>query len=137
MAVSLIYLTDFLEKLPQLKIKLQKMKSITNDLRVYASQLSDGKVRFYFIFSFSFCNENFGVFLLGLRGVKRELLVMLTKCNNKACQDVLNKYEIGKLDANGIHYDQVSEKCLLTKKICLLRLYILVKYKLFSNFSNP
>ncbi|XP_012156730.1 prominin-like protein isoform X1 [Ceratitis capitata] len=86
MAVSLIYLTDFLEKLPQLKIKLQKMKSITNDLRVYASQLSDG-----------------------LRGVKRELLVMLTKCNNKACQDVLNKYEIGKLDANGIHYDQLPD----------------------------
>lgn len=41
--------------------------------------------------------------------MKRDLLVMLTKCNNKACQDVLNKYEIGKLDANGIHYDQVSD----------------------------
>ncbi|XP_050335331.1 prominin-like protein isoform X2 [Bactrocera neohumeralis] len=86
MAVSLIYLTDFLEKLPELRLKLQKMKSITNDLRVYASQLSDG-----------------------LRGVKRDLLVMLTKCNNKACQDVLNKYEIGKLDANGIHYDQLPD----------------------------
>ncbi|XP_067648339.1 prominin-like protein isoform X2 [Eurosta solidaginis] len=86
MAVSLIYLTDFLEKLPQLRLKLQKMKSITNELRVYASQLSDG-----------------------LRGVKRDLLVMLTKCNNKACQDVLNKYEIGKLDANGIHYDQLPD----------------------------
>ncbi|XP_054732946.1 prominin-like protein isoform X1 [Anastrepha obliqua] len=86
MAVSLIYLTDFLEKLPQLRLKLQKMKTITNELRVYASQLSDG-----------------------LRGVKRDLLVMLTKCNNKACQDVLNKYEIGKLDANGIHYDQLPD----------------------------
>ncbi|XP_011185477.2 prominin-like protein isoform X2 [Zeugodacus cucurbitae] len=86
MAVSLIYLTDFLEKLPELRLKLQKMKSITNELRVYASQLSDG-----------------------LRGVKRDLLVMLTKCNNKACQDVLNKYEIGKLDANGIHYDQLPD----------------------------
>ncbi|XP_069967418.1 prominin-like protein isoform X3 [Bactrocera oleae] len=86
MAVSLIYLTDFLEKLPELRLKLQKMKSITNDLRVYASQLSNG-----------------------LRGVKRDLLVMLTKCNNKACQDVLNKYEIGKLDANGIHYDQLPD----------------------------
>lgn len=44
----------------------------------------------------------------GLRGVKRELLQMLTKCSVKSCQDVLNNYEIGKLDANGIHYDQVS-----------------------------
>ncbi|XP_036337633.1 prominin-like protein isoform X3 [Rhagoletis pomonella] len=86
MAVSLIYLTDFLEKLPQLRLKLQKMKNITNELRVNASQLSDG-----------------------LRGVKRDLLIMLTKCNNKACQDVLNKYEIGKLDANGIHYDQLPD----------------------------
>ncbi|XP_017473304.1 PREDICTED: prominin-like protein isoform X1 [Rhagoletis zephyria] len=87
MAVSLIYLTDFLEKLPQLRLKLQKMKNITNELRVNASQLSDG-----------------------LRGVKRDLLIMLTKCNNKACQDVLNKYEIGKLDANGIHYDQMVDR---------------------------
>lgn len=46
---------------------------------------------------------------LGLRGVKRDLLVMLTKCNDQACQDVLSKYEIGKLDANGIHYDQVIQ----------------------------
>lgn len=44
----------------------------------------------------------------GLRGVKRELLVALTKCqSNKACQEVLEEYEIGKLDLNGIDYDQV------------------------------
>lgn len=44
----------------------------------------------------------------GLRGVKRELLVALTKCQRvKACQEVLEEYEIGKLDVNGIDYDQV------------------------------
>ncbi|XP_037940754.1 prominin-like protein isoform X3 [Teleopsis dalmanni] len=86
MAVSLQYLTDFLAKLPELRDKLQHMKTITNELRVYASQLSDG-----------------------LRGVKRDLLLMLTKCNQEACQEVLTKYEIGKLDANGIHYDQLPD----------------------------
>lgn len=49
MAVSVGYLTDFLKKLPELREKLQKMKVITNDLRVYASQLSDGKYELYFI----------------------------------------------------------------------------------------
>lgn len=44
----------------------------------------------------------------GLRGVKRELLVALTKCQRvKACQEVLEEHEIGKLDVNGIDYDQV------------------------------
>lgn len=44
----------------------------------------------------------------GLRGVKRELLNALTKCQRvKACQEVLEEYEIGKLDMNGIDYDQV------------------------------
>ena len=46
MAVSVGYLTDFLKKLPDLRQKLQKMKLITNDLRVYASQLSDGMYLF-------------------------------------------------------------------------------------------
>ncbi|XP_046807592.1 prominin-like protein isoform X2 [Lucilia cuprina] len=86
MAVSVGYLTDFLKKLPDLQRKLQKMKLITNDLRVYASQLSDG-----------------------LRGVKRDLLVMLNKCSDQSCKEVLNRYEIGKLDANGIHYDQLPD----------------------------
>ncbi|XP_046807595.1 prominin-like protein isoform X5 [Lucilia cuprina] len=87
MAVSVGYLTDFLKKLPDLQRKLQKMKLITNDLRVYASQLSDG-----------------------LRGVKRDLLVMLNKCSDQSCKEVLNRYEIGKLDANGIHYDQMVDR---------------------------
>lgn len=39
--------------------------------------------------------------------MKRELLLALTKCHNKVCQDVLEEYEIGKLDVNGIDYDQV------------------------------
>ncbi|XP_073839374.1 prominin-like isoform X5 [Musca autumnalis] len=85
-AISVSRLTAFLEKLPSLKNKLQQMKTITNDLRVYASQLSDG-----------------------LRGVKRDLLVMLNKCSDQSCKDVLNRYEIGKLDANGIHYDQLPD----------------------------
>ncbi|XP_058975503.1 prominin-like protein isoform X3 [Musca domestica] len=85
-AISVSRLTEFLEKLPSLKNKLQQMKTITNDLRVYASQLSDG-----------------------LRGVKRDLLVMLNKCSDQSCKDVLNRYEIGKLDANGIHYDQLPD----------------------------
>lgn len=42
MAVSLTYLTDFLAKLPDMREKLKQMKLITNELRVYASQLSDG-----------------------------------------------------------------------------------------------
>ncbi|XP_059216960.1 prominin-like protein isoform X4 [Stomoxys calcitrans] len=86
-AVSVSRLMEFLKKLPSLKEKLQQMKSITNDLRVYASQLSDG-----------------------LRGVKRDLLVMLNKCSDQSCKDVLNRYEIGKLDANGIHYDQMVDR---------------------------
>ncbi|XP_075164037.1 prominin-like isoform X3 [Haematobia irritans] len=85
-AVSVSRLMEFLKKLPSLKEKLQQMKTITNDLRVYASQLSDG-----------------------LRGVKRDLLVMLNKCSVQSCKDVLNRYEIGKLDANGIHYDQLPD----------------------------
>lgn len=47
---------------------------------------------------------------LGLRGVKRELLLSLTKCQKKVCRDVLEEYEIGTLDVNGIDYDQVREK---------------------------
>lgn len=62
------------------------MKNITNELRVYASQLSDG-----------------------LRGVKRDLLVMLTKCQTQECKDVLQNYEIGKLDTNGFDYNQLPD----------------------------
>lgn len=43
----------------------------------------------------------------GLRGVKRELLISLSKCKSKSCKEILEKYEICKLDMNGIDYDQV------------------------------
>lgn len=48
-------------------------------------------------------------FSLGLRGVKRELLQSLTKCGTKQCRDVLVDFEIGKLDINGIDYNQVKK----------------------------
>lgn len=53
---------------------------------------------------------------IGLRGVKRELLLALTKCQRvKACQEVLEEYEIGKLDVNGIDYDQVKSQMNMIK----------------------
>lgn len=85
-AVSLNHLMDFLDNLPEINVKLHRMKNITNELRVYASQLSDG-----------------------LRGVKRDLLVMLTKCQTQECKDVLQNYEIGKLDTNGFDYNQLPD----------------------------
>ncbi|XP_055844370.1 prominin-like protein isoform X1 [Episyrphus balteatus] len=85
-AVSLNHLMDFLDNLPDINVKLHRMKNITNELRVYASQLSDG-----------------------LRGVKRDLLVMLTKCQTQECKDVLQNYEIGKLDTNGFDYNQLPD----------------------------
>ncbi|XP_055325440.1 prominin-like protein isoform X1 [Sitodiplosis mosellana] len=86
-AVSLTQLATFVETLPQIEQDLHRMKEITGQLRVNASQLSDG-----------------------LRGVKRELLLALTKCQRvKACQEVLEEYEIGKLDVNGIDYDQLPD----------------------------
>lgn len=48
-------------------------------------------------------------FSLGLRGVKRELLLSLTKCGTQQCRDVLVDFEIGKLDINGIDYNQVQK----------------------------
>lgn len=64
---------------------------------------------------------------IGLRGVKRELLLALTKCQRvKACQDVLEEYEIGKLDVNGIDYDQVTFKFFSTE-------YSLTAINLFSS----
>jgi prominin 1 len=41
-AVSLKKLTTFAQTLPTIKSDLMRMKIITNDLRVNASQLSDG-----------------------------------------------------------------------------------------------
>lgn len=84
-AVYLTQLATFVKLLPDIKGDLNRMKDITNGLRANASQLSDG-----------------------LRSVKRELLQSLTKCQMDMCKKVLKEYEIGKLDMNGIDYDQVN-----------------------------
>lgn len=84
-AVYLTQLATFVALLPHIKADLNRMKDITNGLRANASQLSDG-----------------------LRSVKRELLTSLTKCQMDVCKKVLKEYEIGKLDVNGIDYDQVN-----------------------------
>lgn len=83
--ISFVQLNAFVKTLPQIQSDLVKMKEQTNVLRVKASQLNDG-----------------------LRGVKRELLVQLTKCGAKECRDVLENYQIGKLDVNGIDYNKVK-----------------------------
>lgn len=58
---------------------------------------------------FSHAHHSFySIVVTGLRGVKRELLLSLTKCKSKSCKEILDKYEIGKLDMNGIDYDQVN-----------------------------
>ncbi|CAD7082319.1 unnamed protein product [Hermetia illucens] len=85
-AISLDYLSGLVSKLPNISSNLQEMRVLTNKLRVDASQLNDG-----------------------LRGVKRELLQSLTKCKAPACGDVLRDYQIGKLDANGIDYNQLPD----------------------------
>lgn len=82
--ISFVQLNAFVQTLPQIQNDLEKMKKETNVLRVKASQLNDG-----------------------LRGVKRELLIQLTKCGAKECVDVLEEYQIGKLDVNGIDYNKV------------------------------
>lgn len=74
------------------------MKEETKNLRIRASQLSDG-----------------------LRGVKRELLTQLSKCNTKDCKAVKEKYDIGRLDTNGIDYNQVI---FLTIFIYFLRFFL-------------
>lgn len=85
----LTQLATFVELLPHIKGDLNRMKDITNGLRANASQLSDG-----------------------LRSVKRELLQSLSKCQMDMCKKVLKEYEIGKLDVNGIDYDQVNVESL-------------------------
>ncbi|KAG4077541.1 hypothetical protein HA402_002968 [Bradysia odoriphaga] len=87
-AHSLTQVANFANSIPQIKIDLNRMRVITNNLRLNASQLSDG-----------------------LRGVKRELLQSLTKCGAtyQPCRDVLNQFQIGKLDINGIDYNQIPD----------------------------
>lgn len=46
--------------------------------------------------------------ILGLRGVKRELLQLLQQCRANECKQVQKDYEIGRLDENNIHYNKVS-----------------------------
>lgn len=84
-AYSLTQVSNFADNLDAIKDDLARMRTITNELRLNASQLSDG-----------------------LRGVKRELLQTLTRCGTPACKEVLNNFEIGKLDVNGIDYNQVK-----------------------------
>lgn len=85
--ISLVELNVFVNSLPKVKEDLARMAFLTKDLRVKASQLNDG-----------------------LRGVKRELLVSLTKCVARECSEFLEKYQIGKLDVNGIDYNQLPDE---------------------------
>lgn len=78
---------ELAQNLPVIKGDLIRMKVITNELRINASQLSDG-----------------------LRGVKRDLLNMLTKCDHSECKEILQKYNVGTLDANGFDYNKVCKK---------------------------
>uniref|UniRef100_A0A1B0D4C1 Prominin n=1 Tax=Phlebotomus papatasi TaxID=29031 RepID=A0A1B0D4C1_PHLPP len=83
-ATSLTQLNNFVQTLPQVKENLERLKVLTSDLQTNASQLNDG-----------------------LRGVKRELLNSLSGCDAAPCRDVMSQYEIGKLDLNGIDYNQL------------------------------
>lgn len=84
-AVSLTQLAAFVDALPHIKANLTRMRDITKNLRVNASQLSDG-----------------------LRGVKRKLLETLQRCPSASCKEIMSNYLSGKLDINGIDYNQVS-----------------------------
>ncbi|XP_058457209.1 prominin-like protein isoform X3 [Malaya genurostris] len=86
-AEKLTTLNEFIEQLPTIKQDLDRMTLLTKELRVNASQLNDG-----------------------LRGVKRELLASLTKCNTKDCVDIMEKYKIGRLDTNGIDYNSIQDR---------------------------
>lgn len=83
-AIELVNLNRFVQSLPEIKSDLQEMREETKQLRIMASQLSDG-----------------------LRGVKRELLTQLSRCNTPECKDIQARYKIGQLDSNGIDYNQV------------------------------
>lgn len=83
-AIELVRLNNLVKSLGSIQNDLEIMKDETKNLRIRASQLSDG-----------------------LRGVKRELLTQLSKCNTKDCKAIKEKYDIGRLDTNGIDYNQV------------------------------
>ncbi|XP_063700533.1 prominin-like protein isoform X2 [Culicoides brevitarsis] len=85
-AIELVRLNNLVKNLNNIQNDLEIMKDETKNLRIRASQLSDG-----------------------LRGVKRELLTQLSKCNTKDCKAVKEKYDIGRLDTNGIDYNQLPD----------------------------
>ncbi|XP_035791698.1 prominin-like protein isoform X1 [Anopheles albimanus] len=85
-AEKLTKLYEFVEQLPAIRESLQKMKQLTSDLRITASQLNDG-----------------------LRGVKRELLTSLNKCGTQECINVMEDYKIGRLNVNGIDYNSLPD----------------------------
>uniref|UniRef100_A0A8W7PG49 Prominin-like protein n=1 Tax=Anopheles coluzzii TaxID=1518534 RepID=A0A8W7PG49_ANOCL len=85
-AEKLTTLYEFVEKLPGIKGSLEKMKQLTSELRITASQLNDG-----------------------LRGVKRELLTSLNKCGTQECIKVMDDYKIGRLNVNGIDYNSLPD----------------------------
>ncbi|XP_052873725.1 prominin-like protein [Anopheles cruzii] len=85
-AEKLTKLYEFVEKLPGIRESLEKMKQLTSDLRITASQLNDG-----------------------LRGVKRELLTSLNKCGTQECIKVMDDYKIGRLNVNGIDYNSLPD----------------------------
>lgn len=92
--ISLKKLHEFVSVLPDIENDLTRLKLLTNQLRVNASQLNDG-----------------------LRGVKRQLLQSLTECSQTVdeCSKILRDYQIGKLDVNGIDYNQVKNYILRFK----------------------
>lgn len=90
-------LKTFVDILPSISLDLDRMTHLTAELRLHASQLNDG-----------------------LRGVKRELLISLTECKADECREVLDKYQIGKLDANEIDYNKVIIFC------CCFLFFILI-----------
>lgn len=102
-AVSLTQLAAFVVALPGIRRDMIRMQEITGYLRINASQLNDGKSINFNLRSI-FVKKNI---MTGLRGVKRELLTSLTKCPAKSCKDVLENYQIGNLNINGIDYNQV------------------------------
>lgn len=93
-AEKLNTLNDFVEQLPAIKHNLDRMTLLTRELRVNASQLNDG-----------------------LRGVKRELLASLTKCGTQECINVMEDYKIGRLDTNGIDYNQLPDLTEITNSV--------------------
>uniref|UniRef100_A0A182WKT3 Prominin-like protein n=1 Tax=Anopheles minimus TaxID=112268 RepID=A0A182WKT3_9DIPT len=85
-AEKLTTLYQFVEDLPGISKNLEKMKQLTSELRITASQLNDG-----------------------LRGVKRELLTSLNKCGTQECIKVMEDYKIGRLNVNGIDYNSLPD----------------------------